>query len=116
MKEIEETIIDLTYLNEITNNNQEDINKILDLFKKQTVSCIEGLLKSLQDKDYEQIRFFAHSAKNDLNVVGRTFLSKKMQELEILSKNRGDFQEISGLISLYIKESEILFEEINKIT
>ena len=108
--------IDFTYIKEVAEGDKDAEIKILKLFVEQVEENITELLNALQDKNYKKIMFYAHRAKNDLHIVGNISLSAKMYELENLSKNGKDSNIFAEIISLYIKETQYVIDEINKMT
>jgi len=112
MNNIKEKYINISLVNDLTEGDLVLTNHLLSVFKNQVLIIIENLLKSLQDKDYEQIRFYAHKAKNDLQQIGINNLAEKMRKLEDLSKSKSDFYEITKLISCYIEETQSIMLEV----
>lgn len=106
--------ISISYLEKITEGDKEIAIKILNLFIVQVGENIENLLIALHDNNFQKIKFYAHKAKNDLNIIGMDSLAEQMKELEILAKKELPSKRYAEIISIYIKESQLAIDDINE--
>ena len=60
----EELIYDFAYLNELTNDNEEFIREMIDLFIEQSESEMALLKKAVQETDFEEIETVSHRLKS----------------------------------------------------
>jgi HPt (histidine-containing phosphotransfer) domain-containing protein len=97
--------IDLTYIKEIAEGNNELIVELVDIYKLQVKEYIVDFNKFLESKNWDSLGALAHKSKSSAAVMGLNALASDLKELEILAKNHSETETYLN----YIKK----FEEIS---
>jgi len=110
------SLIDLSYLEEISDGSDELILDLAEMFFEQIPEYQELLEKHFQDQDYYKLGKLAHKAKSAILMVGLKELAgelKKLEENAKEGKNIGEYQEI---IAKFVRESNIAVKELREFT
>lgn len=78
--------IDLTYVNEIAEGNNELIKELITIFKSQVDEYITEFNQHLEDKNWQSLGALAHKAKSSAAVMGLKTLADDLKRLEIMAK------------------------------
>ncbi len=108
-------MIDLSYLKEISGNDQEFIKEMLALYIQTTAAEAANLKDLLAKEDFEAIGHLAHKIKAPIQMLGAGELFEIVRSLEIYGKERSLLEEMPQMIqriSTLVEESVI---EINSI-
>lgn len=105
------TIIDLTYLNEISDNNDEIKRVLIDIFLSQIPEFNNDFKEYLKSKNWKALALVAHKAKSSVMSMGMEELGKiDLKNLELLSNKLYLDQ-----LELKDNKSEKELNEINNI-
>ncbi|ELR69706.1 hypothetical protein C900_04683 [Fulvivirga imtechensis AK7] len=85
---------DLTYLQELTDNDEELIIQSLKRYFNSSSSQLQSLLKSTDEQDWEGIHNSAHSLFATTQIVGITDLAKALKDIQLLAREKRDFDQI----------------------
>lgn len=91
-------IVNLTYLEQITDGDREMLLEMLDLFIRDIPIHMKKIQDSYSASNFEEIRREAHKMKPTLQYVGLTGMSEKIKELEQLAKSKENLNKLSNLI------------------
>ena len=81
------TLIDLTYLEQITKGNENFFLSMLDIFMEQNPADMKLLGKAVQANDFENIKIMAHKIKTSVVFVGLDkYIRELLAEMEELGK------------------------------
>lgn len=78
-------MIDLAYINDITDGDTETKKQIITLFINQSKEIESEMRKALEDNNIEALSKIAHLAKSTSRVVGLTEISESMEKLQNLA-------------------------------
>ncbi len=109
-------MIDLSYLNDITDGDNEAKSQIISLFLTQVGEIMQRFASARLAGDVEEIGRIAHLAKSTSRVVGMIAISDKMQELQHLVDNHKNPERYDGLVDYYLQEMPLAMEELRKIS
>lgn len=98
--------IDLTYVNEIAEGNNDLIVELIDIYKSQVDEYILEFKKYLETENWLSLGALAHKSKSSAAVMGLNSLATDLKELEILAKSQQKIE----TYPTYIKK----FEEISR--
>jgi HPt (histidine-containing phosphotransfer) domain-containing protein len=87
---------DLSLLLEIADGSDEFLIESIDMFLVQTPELMTGIHTALHSQDREVLAKSAHKLKPNLGFFGMLTAQAMMVEVEILTKNGGDFAEIKS--------------------
>lgn len=102
------TILDLSYLIEITDGNPDVMTEMIQLVVDETPRQISGIKTNIQQQNWEKVRAEAHKVKPIFLYVGLTGLNEKMQDIEDKAANEQNAVRLQELID----EIEETFDEI----
>jgi len=107
-------MIDLSYLNDITDGDTEAKNQIINLFFTQASEIMQRFTAARLAGDVAEIGHIAHLAKSTSRVMGIKHVSDKMQELQHLVDNSEHPERYNELIDFYFSEVPVAIEELKK--
>jgi PAS domain S-box-containing protein len=111
LKEMGEKI-DLTYLREISDNNDEFIIQMIELFLQKTPGAIVDMNTSFKEQNWKELRMIAHRIKPSFNYVGASVIQKKLALIENYSESQSNLDKIEGLIQEVESSSKSVFSEL----
>lgn len=102
------TFIDLTYLNEITDNSDDIKRELIDIFISQIPEFEDDFNSSVQSKNWKFLAQVAHKAKSSVMSMGMEELGKiDLKNIELLA-NKFYIDELTLKVSKTEKESREL--------
>jgi HPt (histidine-containing phosphotransfer) domain-containing protein len=84
------TVVDLSYLKKVSNNNGQFIKEIVASFLESMPHTIEEIEEQLAQKNWEQLARVVHKIKPTITLIGIHHLKDKIVQLEQESKNGQD--------------------------
>ncbi|MFN1834695.1 Hpt domain-containing protein [Balneola sp. MJW-20] len=102
------TILDLSYLVEITDGEPGVMTEMIQLVVDETPRQLEDIRSSIEQEQWEKVRAEAHKVKPIFLYVGLNELNQKMQEIEEQAGGSKDLNTVKTLIG----EIEETFNEI----
>ena len=109
------SLVNMTYLNSISNNDSRFIIELIDLFFEQIPDYQIKLNQYYENKDWFNLGRTAHKAKSAIIMMGLEDLAvelKKLEENAKEEKNIGDYQEI---IVKFVDETNSAITELKEI-
>ena len=103
------TILDLSYLIEITDGNPEVMTEMIQLVVDETPQQISSIKKNVGEKNWEKVRAEAHKVKPIFLYVGLSGLNEKMQKIEDKAAEK---KLDADVLKVLIDEIEETFNEI----
>lgn len=91
--------IDLSYLQEMTNGDNEVIVEMITLLLEETPKHLETIRKALNEEDWKQLASESHKVKPMMLYVGLTDLNEITKELETRGKSGEGLDKIPRLVS-----------------
>ena len=108
-------MINLDYLNEISDGNNDLLRDLVEMFFEQ-IPEYQKLLTDLYDKkDWINLGRVAHKAKSAILMVGMNDLAQKLKKLEENAKEGKNINEYQEIIAKFVRESDIALQELLEI-
>jgi len=108
-------VINMSYLDSISNGDKKFIQELIDLFFEQ-IPDYQSKLNSLNEsKDWNNLARIAHKAKSAIIMMGMNDLAlelKKLEENAKEEKNIGDYQEI---IVKFVNDTNSAIAELKEL-
>jgi len=95
----EASLVDLSYLRKVSNNNEQFIKEIVSAFLESMPSTISNIETQLVKKDWDQLARVVHKIKPTITLMGIHQLKDKIILLEKETKNGQDENTIQTLAS-----------------
>lgn len=108
--------VNLNYLNEFAEGDQERVKKYVDMFLNKVPLQIQALNDALQRSDYDKIRITSHSMKPQLRFVGVQEGLEIAEHIEQLAADKIELNQIPNLISQLDKICSQASEELQTIS
>jgi HPt (histidine-containing phosphotransfer) domain-containing protein len=80
-------LMDLKYLQQMTGNDSQIMNEMIELFLNQLAEMRVEIELLLNEKKWFELSRLAHKIKSSALVMGAEQMSDEMKELELLSKD-----------------------------
>lgn len=107
-----QSVVDLNYLHELSDNNKEFEKEVIELFLQQAPQQLEELDKAVNNKDYPTIKMIAHKLKSSTAVtIGRSL----SEHFELLEETASHNELTDNAINSYNKVKEILHLGIHQL-
>jgi HPt (histidine-containing phosphotransfer) domain-containing protein len=106
---------DLTYLKNMSAGNKDLFIEMINIFKSQVDEFNEGMDKSLNDKDYEQLGRLAHKAKSSISIMGLEELAGELKSFETLAKSGEEVEKYPAFIQKFKKDTREAVEELDEV-
>ena len=107
-----EAKIDLSYLKEIAEGNDEFIIEMIEMFLQRTPEALEKLNESFQKQNWEELRLIAHRIKPSYSYVGLPEIQIMLSEIESCSHTKDDINKIPVIISQVKQTSNAAFKDL----
>lgn len=107
--------ININYLNELTNNNQDKINKYLKLIQNNLPIDLNRLMEFIHEFNGIEISRCAHKIKGSLVYLGNLRVADEIAYLEGVNENNIDKNEIKRCFGVIQKEIVLILNEINTL-
>ncbi len=108
-------LINLSYLKEISNGNNEFIIELIDMFFEQIPEYQNLLQTFYYNKDWLNVGRIAHKAKSSILMMGLNELASKLKRLEENAKESKNINEYSEIIAKFVRDSNIAIQELKEI-
>lgn len=108
-------LINLSYLNEISDGSNELINDLIELFIKQIPEYQLSMHELFDKKDWYNLGRIAHKAKSAILMVGMTNLANELKKLEENAKEGKNINEYNEIIVKFVRESNTALEELKEL-
>jgi HPt (histidine-containing phosphotransfer) domain-containing protein len=92
-------LIDLNYLNSISEDDEEFKKDMIETFLTSTPAYIDEMKSCLQIKDWKRIGDIAHSIKPSFSLMGMNENKDMLLKIENYGRNVKNTFELSGLIN-----------------
>jgi signal transduction histidine kinase/CheY-like chemotaxis protein len=105
---------DLTYLKEHADGDENFLREMIQIFLKDTPQIISDLKTSINEENFEKIKFNSHSMKGGFLTLGITQAGELIREIERMAEQKSNLQEINKhfvKIEKIFNETQVLLEE-----
>lgn len=90
-----EKMIDLSYLERLSNGNKVFVKEMIALFLSENPEEIKSIEQAIREKDHAAIKAAAHKLRSTIPFIGiDKFIEKEVSEIEELASNNADMREI----------------------
>jgi len=79
-------LIDLSYLEDMSGNNKDIMNEMVEIFLEQTPEFTEGISEYFENKQWTNLGAVAHKAKSSVRIMGMNDLGDCLEKIEHYSK------------------------------
>ena len=107
-------MIDLTYLNDITDGDVATKKQLIELFFTQADEIKQRFILSQLSDDVDEIGRTAHIAKSTTRVMGINDVADKMEQLQRLSEKKETPEMYPTLIKYYLDEIPSAIDALKK--
>lgn len=108
-------LVNLDYLNEISNGNTDFIIDLIDMFFKQIPDYQISLSDLYDKKDWVNLGKLAHKAKSAILMVGMKELAEDLKKLEENAKEGININEYQEIIVKFVRDSNLAIEELKNV-
>ena len=113
--ENKDKFIDMSYLNEISNGNQDFIKELIDMFFEQIPEYQKIIDFHYQNKDWINLGKAAHKAKSAILMMGMKELASDLKKLEEDAKEGKNINEYQEIIAKFVRVSNSAIKELKEI-
>jgi len=108
-------IIDLAYLQEISNNDSNFIDELITMFLEQIPQYQESLNGLYNAKDWYNLGRMAHKAKSAVLMMGMKSLAEDLKNLEENAKQGKNIDGYNEIIFKFVRDSNLAIKELKEI-
>jgi hypothetical protein len=90
--------IDLSYLREIAEGNNDFIRKMIRAYLAQTPVMLEDMSRSISGKKWKDLRGIAHKMKPSLDFVGIHSIKQTVKDIEKFSQEESHLEMLPGMV------------------
>ena len=105
-------MIDLAYLNDITDGDVATKKQLIELFFTQADEIKQRFIVAELSDDVDEIGRTAHIAKSTTRVMGINDVADKMAQLQRITENKETPDEYPALIKYYLDNIPTAIEEL----
>ncbi len=95
-------------------NDKQQLGNMISIFVQETPVMIRALNDNMEDKNYEEVRFFAHKLKSSIDLFQINGLQQDIRALEKLASEQNNVPAIQQYVSEITDTLESVIEEIQK--
>lgn len=104
--------IDLSYLKEIAEGNNEFIRKMIRAYLSQTPGMLADMSKSIDEKKWKELRGVAHKMKPSLDFVGLHSIKQTVKDIEKYSNEESHLELLPAMVEEVKSTCIIAMEEL----
>lgn len=91
-------LINLAYLQDLAEGNQQFMNEIIEMFIRDLPDAIVQMQLYCDNKDWDKLKSVAHKMKPSLTFIGLTNLQKEIQKIETSAGERAGLEKLPAII------------------
>ena len=108
-------IIDLTYICEMSGDNQKIIKEMITIFLEQIPEFLDEMNSCHSSKDWHNLGMIAHKAKSSVAIMGMEKQSNDLKTLELLAKEEKDTEKYLQIIQTFEEDCKKAEKELRLI-
>lgn len=108
-------IVDLTYIREMSGDNQKIIKEMITIFLEQIPEFLDEMNSCNSNKDWHNLGLIAHKAKSSVAIMGMEKQSNDLKTLELLAKEEKDTEKYLQIIQTFEEDCKKAEEELQLI-
>jgi HPt (histidine-containing phosphotransfer) domain-containing protein len=102
---------------ELSGNNNDTVNDIMDIFIKQNPKRLEELQEYFVKNDWASLKSLCHKMRSSYSIIGSFEVKNMLEMIEVeCSKKNVDIEKFSGQIERIIMLNEKILKEIKLIS
>lgn len=105
-------MIDLTYLNDVTDGDVATKRQLIELFFAQADEIKQRFIVAQLSDNIDEISRVAHIAKSTTKVMGINNIAEKMEELQRMAEKKETPELYPALINYYLDEIPNAIKEL----
>ena len=105
-------MIDLTYLNDVTDGDVSTKRQLIELFFAQADEIKQRFIVAQLSDDLDEINRTAHIAKSTTRVMGISNIADKMEELQRMAEKKETPELYPALINYFLDEIPHAIKEL----
>ncbi len=106
--------INLYYLKEIAEGNDEFIIEMIEMFLEKTPEALERMNECTKKQNWEEVKLIAHRIKPSFVYMGLSDTQKLLAEIEMCNESKAELGKIPGLLETIQKSTQLAFRELGK--
>ena len=107
-------IYDLSQVKLFLGDDKQQLGNMINIFVSETPVMIQALNENMQNKNLEEVRFYAHKLKSSIDLFLINGLQQDIRDLEQLAREKRDVTTIQQYVSDITVTLETVIEEIQK--
>jgi HPt (histidine-containing phosphotransfer) domain-containing protein len=109
-----EKVIDLKYLKELSSGSKEFEIEMIDMYLLQTPDLVSQIKNAFSQKDFLKVKSLSHKLKSAVIIFGAKELHEKLGEIEELAVDENNLDQISELIKIVEEQSILTVDQLSK--
>jgi HPt (histidine-containing phosphotransfer) domain-containing protein len=105
-------LTDLTYLQQMTGNDSEQMKEMINLFLNQLAETQVNFESVIDNKNWLELSRLAHKIKSSALVMGVGQMADEMKELELLAKESRSTEKYPEYVARFKTMTNITVEEL----
>ncbi len=105
------SVVNLTYLDEISGGDPAFKNEIIEMFCSMTPGILEQIQEDFKKADWDAVKKAIHKLKSSISMIGISVLIKEMEKMEV-SDNREELVITKEFIDFLISTCNQAFNEL----
>jgi HPt (histidine-containing phosphotransfer) domain-containing protein len=102
----------LTKIKAFIGNDEMVMNKMIGIFLENTPMMISKIEEGLNQKDYDQVNFYAHKLKSSIDNFSIIQLSDDIRLIEKFAKEKSSLEDLPALVNKLKSVIITVLEEI----
>ncbi len=111
---INHKVTDLKYLKELADGNMDFEKEMISMFLTQVPQNFENLKRSLESKNWDEVKKMAHKMKPNFGIIGVKSLTEVFQFIELNASTQSNLTEVSEKINLAGKTIARISSELDE--
>lgn len=102
----------LTKIKAFIGDDKIVIDKMIDIFLENAPTMISKIEEGLEQKDYEQVNFYAHKLKSSIDNLSIIQLTDDIRAIENFAKEKSSLEKLPALVKKLKLVLETVIKEI----
>ena len=107
-------LYDLGQVKLFLGDDKQQLGNMISIFVSETPTMIQALNENMENKNLEEVRFYAHKLKSSIDLFQINGLQQDIRDLEKLAMEKNDVTSIQQYVSDITISLESVIEEIQK--
>ena len=107
-------LYDLGQVKLFLGDDKQQLGNMISIFVSETPTMIQALNENMENKNLEEVRFYAHKLKSSIDLFQINGLQQDIRDLEKLAMEKNDVTSIQQYVSDITITLKSVIEEIQK--